>query len=387
MTDWDDLGRGIEGTGVGEIPAFDVSGALAVLNQTLEYALPVMTVVGELDSFKISKGKWVYADIKDDYAKLRLFGTVYVLPGPLEDGMTVEVIARPQIHPQYGFSLSVQSIRPVGEGSLKKAANLLAQKLEAEGLFDAARKRLVPHPPLKVGLVTAADSAAYADFIKIMNARWGGVEVSVFDAQVQGEPAVASIVEGITYFNQESELCDVVVIIRGGGSIDDLAAFSTEQVVRAVTGSRIPTLVAIGHEIDESLAELAADMRASTPSNAAELLFPDRNQELEHLRLLTARLNDLVVGTIKLKFANLNDRSERLGRMVELVIDAKLQTLTQFTAVLEAIHPQNALKRGFVLAEDEKGKLIVSSKAITGGQHMKLIFKDGAISATAGERV
>ena len=250
-------------------PIFSVSDAVAVLNQTLEHVYPSMTIVGELANFKVAKERWVYGDIKDDIAKMRLFGTVYQLPGPLEDGMMLEIVGEPRLHPQFGFSLQIRSMRPVGEGTIKKAADLLKQKLEKEGLFSPDRKRPLPFPPQHIALVTADDSAAYADFTKILAARWPDIQVDVYSASVQGQNAPSEIIERIEQINKSAVQPEVIVLIRGGGSADDLAAFSNERVTRAVASSRVPTLVAIGHEVDESLAELAADMRASTPSNAA----------------------------------------------------------------------------------------------------------------------
>ena len=139
----------------------NVSEFVAVLNQTLEYAYPNVVVCGELANFKVSKNRWVYFDLKDEEATVRFFGTVYQLPGPLDDGMMVAVKGSPRLHPQYGFSVTVQSIRPIGEGSIKKAAKLLEAKLAAEGLFAAERKRKLPYPPTSIGLVASVESAAY----------------------------------------------------------------------------------------------------------------------------------------------------------------------------------------------------------------------------------
>lgn len=364
-----------------EIPIFDVSGVVAVLNQTLEYALPIVTVVGELDSFKVAKSKWIYADLKDDYAKIRLFGTVYMLPGPLEDGMLVEVTGQPRIHPLYGFSLNIQSIKPVGEGSIKKAAHLLAQKLEAEGLFDESRKRSVPYPPERVGLVTSVESAAYADFIKILEARWQGVDIEVYDSQVQGDAAIETIVAGIQYFNQSHTPPDVLVLIRGGGSIDDLSVFSTEPVVRAVAASRVPTCVAIGHEIDVSLAELAADLRASTPSNAAELLFPDRREVSIRYRFKRERLEEMLQARIDTRLLDIKALKTELVTMVESVIDRKLQSIDHARTVFEAVHPKATLRRGFALVQSDSGKLISSHAQLAVGDDLRLTFSDGTAEA------
>jgi exodeoxyribonuclease VII large subunit len=157
---------------------------VALLNQTLEFAYPTVTIEGELSNFRISKNRWVYFDLQDDAASVKFFGTVYMLPGPLEDGLKLRVVGSPRLHPRFGFSINILSMAPVGEGSIKKAADLLAAKLEAEGLFDPARKRLLPPAPKTIGLITAAASAAYADFIKILNERWGGIEILLADVYV-----------------------------------------------------------------------------------------------------------------------------------------------------------------------------------------------------------
>ena len=255
-----------------KLPELSVSEFLAVFNQVIENAFGGVIIVGELANFRVSKNRWVYFDLKDDESIVSFFGSVYQLPGPLEDGMMLKVRGTPRHHNLYGFKVNFTSIIPAGEGSIKKAAELLMAKLQKEGLFDLARKRRLPYPPEKIALVTSKQSAAYADFTKIIDTRWQGLTIELIDVQVQGEAAPGQIAAAIDQFNSEAELAGALVVIRGGGSPEDFAAFSTEQVTRAVASSRIPTLVAIGHEIDLSLAEMAADSQASTPSNAAEIL-------------------------------------------------------------------------------------------------------------------
>jgi exodeoxyribonuclease VII large subunit len=138
-----------------------VSDFVALLNQTLETAYPYVTISGELANFRVSKNRWVYFDLKDEQASVHFFGTVYQMPGPLEDGMLVQVSGNPRLHPLYGFSVTVRSLRPVGEGAIKRAAELLQLKLQAEGLFDPSRKRALPYPPTRIGLVASKESAAY----------------------------------------------------------------------------------------------------------------------------------------------------------------------------------------------------------------------------------
>jgi len=342
------------------LPSLGVSEFVALTNQVLDIAFPEVIITGELANFRVSKNRWVYFDLKDEEASVRFFGTVYMLPGPLEDGMVVEVCGTPRLHAQFGFSVNMQSIRPVGEGAIRKAAELLQAKLAAEGLFDADRKRALPYPPTRVGLITSGESAAYADFIKILNARWHGVEVALADVQVQGERAPVQIVNALRWFNEQADPPEVVVLIRGGGSADDLATFSTETVVRAVAASRVLTLVAIGHEVDTSLAELAADQRASTPSNAAELLVPDRREVLARLHHEHERLtDDLLARFDDLKFT-LRDAADDAHDVVLRLVANQRVLLTANQALAEALNPGLALRRGFAIVRRE-------GRAVRGG--------------------
>jgi exodeoxyribonuclease VII large subunit len=313
-----------------------VSEFVALLNQTLEYAYPSVTIVGELANFRVSRNKWVYFDLKDDNASVKFFGSVYQLPGPLEDGMLLKVRGVPRLHNLYGFSVNIAQIQPTGEGSIKKAAQLLQAKLAKEGLFDESRKRPLPYPPARLGLIAAKQSAAYADFVKILNARWRGMAVEHIDVQVQGEAAPAQLVAAIEQFNSHVEPPAALVIIRGGGSAEDLAAFSTEVVTRAVAASRVPTLVAIGHEVDLSLAELAADRRASTPSNAAELLVPDRQHVLAWLGDADAQMQQCVDRRFQSARADIGQRANVIEQTVSHYLQAAGHNLKSYQHLIDA---------------------------------------------------
>jgi exodeoxyribonuclease VII large subunit len=326
-----------------------VSEFVAYLNQTLEYAYPSVSITGELANFRVSKNRWVYFDLKDEEASVRFFGTVYNLRGPMEDGMMLKVRGTPRLHPLYGFSITVQQIELVGEGTIKRASELLQAKLQAEGLFDPSRKRMLPYPPRSIGLITSTESAAYADFTKIINARWQGLDVQVADVQVQGVSAPTQIIQAVQFFNQHPEAPDVLVLIRGGGSPEDLQAFSDESVVRAVAASRVPTLVAIGHEIDISLAELAADQRASTPSNAAELLVPDKAQIYSVLEQRKGDLKSILHGTVLREQEYLTRQKQTLTGQVNQVLDQARRALAYRASILEAFNPQAALERGYAV--------------------------------------
>lgn len=357
-----------------------VSEFVAFANQTLECAYPSVVIRGELANFRVSKNKWVYFDLKDDESSLKFFGTVYQLSGPLEDGTLLEVRGMPRLHNLYGFSVTVQQISLVGEGTIKQASKLLEAKLAREGLFDPARKRSLLYPPERIGLITSSESAAYADFTKIVNARWSGLEIVLRDVQVQGANAPQQIVDAIQEFNQQPDPPEVLVLIRGGGSAEDLQAFSTEQVVRAVATSRIPTLVAIGHEVDISLAELAADMQASTPSNAAELLVPDKAQTLTSLVQIRQMLDRLLSESVRRRVDVLSRQKSDLARLTQSALTRAQADLRHQHEILTAYNPQSALSRGYALVRAGQ-KLIASGKQIKPGAIVDITMQDAVITA------
>lgn len=361
-----------------------VSEFVALLNQTLEYAYPSATITGELANFRVSKNRWVYFDLKDELATVRFFGTVYQLPGPLEDGILLRVRGMPRLHPLYGFSVSIQTIQPAGEGAIHRAAELLKAKLEAEGLFDLARKRPLPYPPARIGLITSKEAAAYTDFIKIINARWRGLEIDLADVQVQGEAAPKQIEEAIEYFNRLAKQPDVLVITRGGGSGEDLQAFDAENVVKAVASSRVPTLVAIGHERDVSLAELAADERASTPSNAAETLVPNRYEALQSLAEAKRQLSHTLKSRIQLAFAGLGQDKIDLRQAITQILTTRRRDLSGQRQLLLALSPEAILGRGYAVVRKD-GCVVRTKKDIQTGDIVEVQLIDANLRASINQ--
>lgn len=361
-----------------------VSEFVALFNQTLEYTYPSITITGELANFRVSKNRWVYFDLKDESSSVKFFGTVYQLPGPLEEGMMLKVRGQPKLHNKYGFSVNVISMQPAGEGSIRKAQDLLKAKLIKEGLFDESRKRRLPYPPSRIGLITSRQSAAYADFIKVLGARWGGIGVEVMDVQVQGEVAPQQIVEAVEQFNSLPEPPEVLILIRGGGSPEDLAAFSTEQVTRAVAASRVPTLVAIGHEIDLSLAELVADQRASTPSNAAELLVPDRKHVQSELTNSLILLGQFASRQIKSNRVVLKQDHLIITQIVENQLQTAYSEIERLKQLLEALNPTAVLNRGYAIVR-QYGKTIRNAKQLTSNDIVETQLARGSFTAKVSE--
>lgn len=361
------------------LPTLTVSDFVAVFNQTIQYAYPQVTIQGELANFRISKNRWVYFDLKDEMSSVKFFGTVYNLPGPLEEGMVLKVVGTPQLHNLYGFSITVQSIQLAGEGSIKKAAQLLQAKLEKEGLFDPGRKRSLPYPPSTVGLITSGESAAYADFIKIIKARWGGVRIQHFDVQVQGDNAPSQIVQAIEYFNGHASAPEVIVVVRGGGSADDLQAFSSELVTRTIAASRIPTLVAIGHEVDLSLAELAADQRASTPSNAAELLVPDKKNEAHSLQVVARQCHQQLARLIQQSRTEVAEMRRELDRNITAILQTQTISLATQRSIIELASPQRILQRGFAVIR-KNGKTVRRRADVRPADQLSVQLQDGSFT-------
>ncbi len=357
-----------------------VSEFVAYTNQTLEYAYPSVVIEGELANFRISKNRWVYFDLKDTDASVRFFGTVYMLKHQLEDGMLLRVRGVPRLHPQFGFSLTIQDIALVGEGTIKQAAKLLEEKLTKEGLFDPARKRLLPRPPQSIGLITSTESAAYADFTKIIAVRWPALRITCANVQVQGASAPEQIITAISAFNQLPEPPEALVIIRGGGSAEDLQAFDDETLVRSVAASRIPVLAAIGHEIDVSLVERAADMQASTPSNAAELLAPDKQTEIIRLDTHTQALKHALHTVFQKQTDKLRDARVLLTQNMHQKLVQEKTLLQQKQAILAALDPDAALRRGYAIIRKDQ-TVVRSSNQLRRGDIVELGLQDAAVTA------
>ena len=301
---------------------------VAVVNQTLEYAYTSVTIVGEVSEFKVNQGKWVFFNVKDEESSVPCFMTLWSLSQPIEDGMKVVVRGVPKITKWGKFSFTVSKVAPMGEGSLKKAFEMLKKKLADEGIFDVSKKRPLPEEITKIGVISSTQAAGYHDFVKIINARWGGMKVLVAHTQVQGLDAPEQMIRALKYFNEYTDV-QVIALIRGGGSKDDLSCFNDEALVRAVAASKIPVICGIGHEVDESLCDLACDVRASTPSNVAELLTRDRKTEkiAEKLEMILSKINAEI-------------------RVLE-------SELMQKKRMIETLNPENILKQGYaILAGD-----------------------------------
>lgn len=371
---------------------------LDTLNETMNFAFPAVTVEGEVSSFKVNQGKWVFFDLKDDDATLPCFMPVYQLKVPLEDGMKIRVTGFPKVTNWGKFSFTVRSVALAGEGELKRAFELLKARLQAEGLFDESRKRPLPAYPKTIGLITSETSDAYQDFWKILNNRWGGLTVQLAHVQVQGVSAPDQIIGAINYFNQLASPPDVLVICRGGGSLEDLQAFNSEAVARAVASSRTPTIVGVGHERDVSLADFAADRRAATPTDAARIVVPDRAEVLSSLEQrragLVQALNYQVRHLRQVVLRNVSALEKFVGLPLHRVESVRLQLMHHHRRIMQlasdrlagqirllgSFDPRATLKRGYAIAR-HADKVVTNPGQVPAGGALMLQLSEGNLKA------
>lgn len=360
--------------------SIQVSEAIELINQALDQVFPYILVEGEVASFKVNQNKFIFFDVKDEEASLGCFMMAFALKFPIEDGMKVKVLAQPKLTKWGKFSLSVREVVPVGEGSLKKSFEILKQKLEKEGLFDVARKKVLPKIPSRIGVVSSSGAAGYADFIKILGNRWGDLTITLVDVPVQGIEAPVNIIGALDYLNEQPEPYDVIAVIRGGGSADDLSTFNHEDVVRAVAKSRTPIIVGVGHEVDVSLCDLAADVRAATPSNAAEILVPDKKEVIARAQQIETTAKNGVTASIAVFEQDRETVINNLESRLQQFFVQKNETLSYLQKTLYQLNPQTVLERGYAIVRNGSQVISKTSDAILGAR-VDIQISDGIIGA------
>lgn len=378
-----------------------VSDFLKLANEALRLNIQsgAFAVEGEVASFKIVSGKWPSFTLKDENnEEFQLACFAFHDVGVIEDGMRMRVWGTPTINKWSRFQLTVDRAEPVGEGALKRAYDLLKKKLETEGLFDLTRKRSIPKFPGRIGLITSSDAAAYGDFLRILHNRWSGVTVIHADVRVQGASAVEQIIGAFDYFNGLSDKPEVVVLTRGGGSLEDLHAFNDERVVRAVYASSIPVVVGVGHERDESLCDFVADVRASTPSNAAERIVPDRRDVEYTLKMMIERIGDKlhrsvddrrqIVATADRVMAHFMERqTARIDGVIQRLLMQTNSWMMSLHARLESeerllrnLDPTRILGRGYSIVTSGT-RVIKDSRSLEVGDQIEVTFAHGTRDA------
>jgi exodeoxyribonuclease VII large subunit len=382
-----------------------VSQLTAQIKDTLEGEFPSLWVTGEISNYSRPQSGHCYFSLKDDQAQISAVmwrSTLSRLKFDLADGLDVICHGHVDVYaPRGKYQLVVDQLQPKGMGALELAFRKLREKLGAEGLFDPARKRKLPAFPRQLAFVTSPTGAAVRDFLEVLRRRWRGVDVLVIPARVQGDGAAAEIVAGIRLANRLSPRPDVLVVGRGGGSLEDLWAFNEEAVVRAIAASRIPTVSAVGHEIDVTLADLAADVRALTSSEAAERVVPAAeeisarmrgyHQRLRHaaqrrVMWLRARWEGLAAQRpFRRPFDLVHDRSRRLDELAQhgnsvvwRLLRDRQNRLAMMAGKIESLSPLEVLARGYTITQDAKsGEVVRTPRQLRVGQSILTRFGTG----------
>ena len=382
---------------------YSVSRLTRIVRALVESGIPPVWVEGEVSNYTHHRSGHRYFTLKDDKAQLScvLWRTRAEPAFTLTDGLLVRAYGRITVYEVRGqYQLDVQSLLPAGMGSLQEAYEQLKRKLAGEGLFDAARKKPLPRFPRSVGLVTSPTGAAIHDLVWGFSSRFPPAALYLLPVAVQGEGAAQQIAAALETFNRLG-LVDVIVVGRGGGSLEDLWAFNEERVVRAVAASRIPVVSAVGHEVDVTLCDLTADLRAPTPTAAAALVVPDRTELkstlgdrskamrralVKQVALWRDRLNSLArsygLQQVTRRLGDDRLRLEELARRMDAGTERILQDSRRQLAAaglrLGALSPQGVLSRGFCVARRDDGLIVRSSREVEPRTRLNLRFHSGA---------
>lgn len=372
---------------------------------------PLLTSVavrGEISNYKVYPSGHHYFTLKDNNASLRCVmfkGNALRLRFRPQNGMQIIAMGKISVYPRDGaYQLYCSHLALDGIGDLHAAFEQLKAKLAAQGMFDPAHKKPIPKYPKTIGIVTSSAGAAIHDMLRILRKRYPLVQVRLLPVRVQGAEAPGEIASAIYYANAWN-LADLLIVGRGGGSIEDLWAFNDEMVAKAIYDSQIPVISAVGHEPDVTISDYVADLRAATPSNAAELAVPDQDalrQELDNRfsrmqtvlsRLLTASRRQLTMLSSNASLQNpvqyvvqRRQATEHLrSRLIagfERTTSAKKQRFISMTAKLDAMSPLKVLTRGYSMTQEENGNLVSSVQQTDIGDNIRVILSDGTLSAT-----
>lgn len=388
-----------------EFPVVSVSDLVNAFKEVVETALPPCTVEGEISNCRRSPAGHWYLTLKDEESEIGAViwrSAAQKIRFDPKDGMKCLATGSLQVYVAKGTcQFVIARLMPQGIGELELAFRQLRDKLSAEGLFDESRKRPIPRIPRRIALVTSPSSAAVRDMIQVITRRWPPARIVVVPVRVQGDGAAEEIARALKLVHRIPEV-DVVITGRGGGSLEDLWCFNTDIVARAVAACRIPVIAAVGHEIDLSIADLVADRRALTPSEAGELVVPSARDlqdsllqtaqrmrqtlrdrlDRARLRLSTIEARSVIqrpMGLVDQKRLDCESLSERAVTSVRLMTERKGRDLAEFAASLQALSPLKVLSRGYSLTQRSDGTLLRSAERVAPGETITTQLASGRV--------
>jgi exodeoxyribonuclease VII large subunit len=382
-------------------PVLSVSELLRSVREVLERRFPLAWIGGEISNFRpASSGHW-YFTLKDETAQVDCVmfrGRASALDWEPAEGMRVEARALVTLYePRGRFQLNVESMRRAGLGPLYERFLKLKAKLEGEGLFDPKAKRPIPEHPRQIGILTSLQAAALRDVLTTLRRRNPSIPVIVYPVPVQGEGAAAKIAQMLATANARAE-CDVLLLVRGGGSIEDLWQFNEEAVARAIRASKIPVVVGVGHETDVTIADFAADWRAPTPTAAAEMVSPSRDELLARVGELAQRASREALRRIEYAMQTVDALARRLvhprerlrtSRQLLVQLAARLASATarridyfdaqieRFMASLASLNPSAVLERGYSLTRNAQGEVVRDAARVAEGERVTTTLSRG----------
>jgi exodeoxyribonuclease VII large subunit len=364
--------------------AWSVSQVTQRARQLVEAGFPRVWVRGEVSGFKAYRSGHWYFGLRDRAAQIRCVmwrRDVERTKVSLEDGLEVFVRADATVWEERGeFRLTVRQLLPArAEGDWQRRLEAARAALARDGLLDPERKRRIPAMPQRIGIVTSPDGAALRDIVAVLRRRWPAADVLLVPARVQGETAQAELRHALATVNRVD--VDVVIVGRGGGSREDLWTFNSEAVARAVAAVRVPTISAVGHETDVTLVDLVADVRAATPSAAAESVAPDRREQAERMRGVARRLTIGLMSRVELGAQRLERTGDRLTGGVGAVVRRDRARADRLGASLDALSPLRVLARGYAVARDPEGAVLRRRAAFRPGDPFTLTVQDGDVPA------
>lgn len=371
-----------------------------------DFILKNLNVKGEISNLKFHSSGHIYFSLKDENSKINCImfkNNAVNLDFRLEEGMKVEIKARLGVYHKEGtYQLYCENIKKAGIGELFEEFHKLKKELSEEGLFDEKYKRTLPKYPKRIGIITARTGAAVRDIINVIQRRNKALDIVLYPAKVQGLNAAESIIEGIRYFNNEKSV-DVIILGRGGGSIEELWAFNNKELAYEIFNSRIPTVSAVGHEVDFTISDFVSDMRAPTPSAAGELVSPSLQEMINDLlnkkeflqravdrKFLNSKNNvDLLYkglksnnpkSIIEKRIKEVNRLEEKLNFLGKRKIDKAKDELVALNSILQTLNPLNTLGRGYSVIMDKNSKVINEVSELKKNNMVKVIMKDGSVN-------
>lgn len=392
-----------------EDKVWSISEVNNAVKQVIEGALSTFWIEGEIGTLTVHRSGHVYMVLKDSVSQIKAVywkGAQIVNSLKIETGVKVEAFGQVTVYePRGEYQFSIKSLRLVGIGTLQQKFDEIKLRLFREGLFDQERKKNIPLLPRKIGVITSPSSAAIQDFLNIINRRFPNVNIKIYPAAVQGAGAEKQVIKGLKFFNACKDKVDVIVLTRGGGSMEDLWPFNDETLAREIAASKIPTISAIGHEIDFTICDFVSDLRVPTPSAAAELVIGKQDELSNFISVTMNRMHKSMLLHLEQKKRRIDrcinsfifkepkrivfDRQQKIDELLTRMKHAafiyreqKDSKIKNLTSKLSVISPSSVLGRGYSILTDKASGDIITSDKYSSGTKIEAILSKGKLNLT-----